>query len=70
MQDDDAIYKVVVNQEGQYSIWPADKPNALGWTDYGFSGRKEEALRRIEEIWTDMRPVNPNRKTDTSGGGP
>jgi len=63
MTEDTAIYKIVVNHEGQYSIWPADRENAPGWNDYGFSGPKEECLARIEEIWTDMRP-------NTSGGGP
>ena len=28
-------YKVVVNDEEQYSIWPSDKENALGWKDAG-----------------------------------
>ena len=28
---DDASYKVVVNHEEQYSIWPAARENALGW---------------------------------------
>lgn len=30
-QEDETIYKVVVNHEEQYSIWPADRENALGW---------------------------------------
>lgn len=33
--EDERIYKVVVNSEGQYSIWPADRENALGWNDAG-----------------------------------
>lgn len=28
--EDTTIYKVVVNHEEQYSIWPADRENALG----------------------------------------
>ena len=50
------IYKVVVNDEEQYSIWPADKENALGWRDEGTSGTKEECLAHIQQVWTDMRP--------------
>ena len=71
-QEDNTIYKIVVNQEEQYSIWPADRENALGWHDYGFSGPKEECLARIKEIWTDMRPKSLRDKMDgnTSGGGP
>ena len=31
--EDKTIYKVVINHEEQYSIWPADRENALGWKD-------------------------------------
>lgn len=43
-QEDKTIYKVVVNHEEQYSIWPADRENPLGWRDVGKSGAKEECL--------------------------
>lgn len=68
LMEDDSRYKVVVNHEEQYSIWPAGKANAPGWNDYGFEGTKEECLARIKEIWTDMRPTH--LRGDTSGGGP
>jgi MbtH protein len=57
-----AVYKVVVNDEEQYSIWPAAKENALGWRDAGKSGTKEECLTHIREVWTDMRPLSLRRK--------
>ena len=31
-REDSTIYKVVVNHEEQYSIWPADRENALDGT--------------------------------------
>lgn len=34
-REDNTTYKVVVNHEEQYSIWPADRENPLGWTDAG-----------------------------------
>lgn len=52
------IYKVVVNHEEQYSIWPMDKENALGWMDEGKTGKKEECLNHIKEIWKDMKPLS------------
>jgi MbtH protein len=55
-EDDKTIYKVVVNHEEQYSIWAADEPNPPGWTDVGKSGLKDECLKYIEEVWTDMTP--------------
>lgn len=57
-QTEDALYKVVVNHEEQYSIWPADRENPLGWVDEGKSGTRDKCLDYIEEIWTDMRPLS------------
>jgi MbtH protein len=54
--EDDTIYKVVVNQEEQYSIWPADREAPMGWSDTGFQGPKAACLQHIQEIWSDMRP--------------
>lgn len=56
--EDDTIYNVVVNHEEQYSIWPADRENALGWMAVGKSGSKAECLAYIKEVWTDMRPLS------------
>ncbi|GII66108.1 antibiotic synthesis protein MbtH [Sphaerisporangium krabiense] len=51
-----AAYRVVMNHERQYSIWPVHRVLAPGWTDQGVRGTKEECLRHIDEVWTDMRP--------------
>jgi MbtH protein len=63
-RQDDEIYKVVVNHEEQYSIWPAEKANPLGWTDAGKSGSKTECLAFIKDVWTDMRPLTLRRKME------
>lgn len=57
-------FKVVVNHEEQYSIWPVEMKNAPGWRDVGFDGTKEACLSQIEKIWTDMRPLSLRRKMD------
>jgi MbtH protein len=62
-KDDKMIYKVVVNHEEQYSKWPADKDNPLGWKDVGKTGTKAECLAYIKEVWTDMRPLSLRMKT-------
>jgi MbtH protein len=49
-------YKVVVNDEEQYSIWDLAQPNPAGWHDAGFEGGKDECLAHIEQVWTDLRP--------------
>ncbi len=63
-EQDQTIYKVVVNQEEQYSIWPAERENPLGWRDVGRSGSKEECLAYIKEVWTDMRPLSLRKKME------
>jgi MbtH protein len=63
-REDTTIYKVVVNHEEQYSIWPVDRENALGWNDAGKSGTKAERLEYIKEVWTDMRPLSLRKKME------
>lgn len=52
--------KVVVNDDGQYSIWPLERENPLGWRepDPGCRGLKAECLAFIEREWTDIRPLS------------
>ena len=57
-QEGTTIYRVVVNHEQQYSIYPADRTNPLGWNDAGKTGPKEECLAYVREVWTDMRPLS------------
>jgi len=61
---DSISYKVVVNHEEQYSIWPVDRENPLGWRDAGKSGTKEECLTYIKEVWTDMRPLSVRQRME------
>jgi len=59
--EDARIYKVVINHEEQYSIWPVEKPNPLGWENAGKEGPKADRLAYIayiKEVWTDMRPLS------------
>lgn len=55
---DDRRYKVVVNHEEQYSLWPANREAPSGWKDAGKIGSKRDCLTYIEEVWTDMRPLS------------
>lgn len=59
---DDTRYKVVINHEEQYSIWPSDKKSPTGWKDVGRAGSKQACLDYIEEVWTDMRPLSVHTK--------
>lgn len=55
---------VVINDEEQYSIWPADRDLPLGWRRDSFAGTEEECLAYIEETWTDMRPASLRKWMD------
>jgi MbtH protein len=62
--EDNTIYKVVLNHEEQYSIWPADRENPAGWRDAGKVGTKQDCLAYIGEVWTDMRPLSLRKQMD------
>jgi MbtH protein len=54
--DENAEFVVVVNDERQYSIWPAFREVPAGWTVTGPRGARRECLEWIDRNWTDMRP--------------
>lgn len=55
-EDEDAEYFVLINDEGQHSLWPvfADVPD--GWEVIFGKDSRQECLDFIEKNWTDMRP--------------
>jgi MbtH protein len=65
-REDTTVYKVVVNHEEQYSIWPADRENPRGWRDGGKTGLKQECLDYIKVVWSDMRPLSLRKALEQS----
>ncbi|MFI6012809.1 MbtH family protein [Streptomyces sp. NPDC051243] len=63
-QDDGQIYRVVINDEEQYSIWWADRDLPAGWRAEGTEGKRSECLAHIGEVWTDMRPLSLRRRME------
>jgi MbtH protein len=57
-REDATEYQVVINDEEQYSIWPADRPLPDGWRAAPSRGPKAECLAYIDTVWTDMRPLS------------
>ncbi|MDQ2875545.1 MAG: MbtH family protein [Actinomycetota bacterium] len=55
-EDADAGYHALVNDEGQYSLWPASITIPAGWTTAFGADSRAACLDFIEENWTDMRP--------------
>jgi len=69
-KEDTTIYKVLMNHEEQFSIWPEYKETPNGWTDIGKSGPKAECLAYIKETWTDMRPLSLRKRMEELAQNP
>ncbi len=61
-------FHVVVNDEEQYSIWPADRELPSGWRSGGVSDTREACLAHIERVWQDLRPLSVRRHADAATG--
>jgi MbtH protein len=68
-EQDTTVYRVVVNHEEQYSIWPDWKDIPAGWRATGPTGKKDECLAYIKDVWTDMRPLSLRKRMDAAGSG-
>lgn len=67
LDDEDARFVVVVNDELQYSIWPEGRDIPAGWRACGVAGPRSECLEYIEREWTDMRPLSLRIAMDAAG---
>ncbi|MEE2041780.1 MbtH family protein [Nocardiopsis sp. CT-R113] len=54
--DEKLLFKVLVNDEGQHSLWPAFADVPAGWEVRVEDSARADCLSFIEENWTDMRP--------------
>ncbi|MFJ3769129.1 MbtH family protein [Streptomyces sp. NPDC090082] len=52
----EGTFHVVVNDEGQHSLWPDFVDVPAGWTSVWGAGNRTEALEYITTHWTDIRP--------------
>lgn len=63
----DGYWRVVVNDEEQYSIWAADREVPKGWGTAGPRRSREHCLAHIERTWTDMRPKSLRQGSKRAG---
>ncbi|GAB2701742.1 MbtH family protein [Kitasatospora kifunensis] len=63
----DGSYLVLVNEEGQHSLWPADLAVPAGWLGVFGPGARPAALEYIEANWTDLRPRSLVTATEAEG---
>lgn len=64
IDDEGQVFLVVSNGEEQYSVWPDFKPVPPGWRETGFRGLKQECLKEVARVWTDMRPLSLRRQME------
>jgi MbtH protein len=55
-EDENGVYHVLVNDEGQHSLWPSFRDVPQGWKIVHKSDTRAACLAFIEKNWTDMRP--------------
>ncbi|WP_326609095.1 MbtH family protein [Streptomyces scopuliridis] len=66
-EDNDADYYVLINEEGQHSLWPVFAEVPAGWTVVHGQDSKEACLEFVNKNWTDMRPLSLVREMEAAG---
>ncbi|MYT82456.1 MbtH protein [Streptomyces sp. MnatMP-M77] len=66
--DESGRFVALVNDEGQYSLWPAFINIPGGWRVAHPEGSRQECLDAIEAAWRDMRPASLVRATEADAG--
>jgi MbtH protein len=54
--DEDGTYFVLVNDEGQHSLWPVFADVPTGWTVVHSQDTRQPCVDYVDKHWTDMRP--------------
>ncbi|MEV0634079.1 MbtH family protein [Streptomyces sp. NPDC050619] len=63
-EDDEARFLVLVNDEGQHSLWPAFAQVPDGWIVAHPQDTRQACLDYVDKVWTDMRPRTLAEATD------
>lgn len=72
--DEDGQFLVLVNDEGQHSLWPMFAQVPAGWTEVHGPDSRQACVDYVETNWTDMRPASlveamaADRDTDNDAG--
>ncbi|UQW99379.1 MbtH family NRPS accessory protein [Streptomyces sp. RerS4] len=64
--NDERRYRVVMNAEEQYSMWPTELDVPPGWRSEPFEGTRDECAAWVDAVWTDMRPAGLRRRMEES----
>lgn len=69
-EDSDGVYVVLVNDEGQHSLWPEAIDVPDGWQVAHDPDSREACLNWIEQHWTDLRPRSLVEALEGTGTSP
>ncbi|MDT0381746.1 MbtH family protein [Streptomyces sp. RKND-216] len=56
-EDPQGRFLVLVNDEGQHSMWPSFAEVPAGWRTVFGEESRDACQAYVEEHWTDMRPA-------------
>ncbi|MGX1488647.1 MULTISPECIES: MbtH family protein [Streptomyces] len=62
--DDEGRFLVLVNDEGQHSLWPSFAEVPGGWVVVFGEGSRQACLDYVDAHWTDLRPRSLARTQD------
>jgi MbtH protein len=65
-ENPDGRYLVLVNDEGQHSLWPNFAAVPAGWTTVFGEDSRQACLDYVTDSWTDMRPISLAAAMDAS----
>lgn len=65
--DTDGRFLILVNEEGQHSLWPSHVDVPAGWTQVYGEDTREACLEYVETHWTDLRPLSLQRHMSGAG---
>ncbi len=54
--DESLTFLVLINSQGQHSLWPTFAPEPAGWRRHFGPSDRNACLKFVDEHWTDMRP--------------
>ena len=66
-EDENGVFHVLINDEGQHSLWPSFIEVPQGWRIIHESDSRAACLDFINKNWTDMRPASLIKRMNESG---
>jgi MbtH protein len=66
-EDENGVFHVLLNEEGQHSLWPSFIEVPQGWRIIHESDNRAACLDFINKNWTDMRPTSLIKRMNETG---